>query len=316
VGTACNTTSDCATAICRSGACATTIECADGVTDGTETDLDCGGPDVGCARCADGKRCAASSDCQRANCAGGLCISCQDRKQNGNETGVDCGGNGQGCSRCGLGQGCRVAGDCASGLCTGNLCVNTSCTDGRRDGNETGVDCGGSDPSCNRCPNGSACNQGSDCASTSCVAGVCSACGDGALDGSESDVDCGGADPSCGRCAPGKLCGNDADCASNACEGGRCCGGNQGDCTRCAERLSATLDCSTLGQGQDPTGVINCGNFLACLASHPAACPTRTALGCSGDPPTDACPHNTYGGNAGTGLTRANQVLTNAGCQL
>jgi hypothetical protein len=63
--------------------------------------------------------------------------------------------------------------------------------------------------------------------------------------------------------------------------------------------------------------VINCRNFLQCLASNPTVCPTRNAPGCSGDnQATDACPHNDYGGNAGTGLTRANQVLQNAGCQL
>ena len=53
------------------------------------------------------------------------------------------------------------------------------------------------------------------------------------------------------------------------------------------------------------------------LAENADRCPTRNAPGCSGDnQATDACPHNDFGGNAGTGVTRANQVLTNAGCQL
>jgi len=63
--------------------------------------------------------------------------------------------------------------------------------------------------------------------------------------------------------------------------------------------------------------VTNCRNFLACLANNPAICPTRNAPGCSGDDQlNDACPHNSYGGNAGTGVSRASQVLQNAGCQL
>jgi hypothetical protein len=63
--------------------------------------------------------------------------------------------------------------------------------------------------------------------------------------------------------------------------------------------------------------VLNCRNFLQCLANNPAVCATRDAPGCSGDDQlNDACPHNDYGGNAGTGLTRVNQVLLNAGCQL
>jgi hypothetical protein len=53
------------------------------------------------------------------------------------------------------------------------------------------------------------------------------------------------------------------------------------------------------------------------LSSNAARCPTRNTPGCSGDDQVnDACPHNNFGGNAGTGLTRANQVLQNAGCQL
>ena len=69
-------------------------------------------------------------------------------------------------------------------------------------------------------------------------------------------------------------------------------------------------------QGVDSTGVLNCNRFLACLTENADRCPTRSTPGCSGDNPTDACPHNTYGGNAGTGITRADQVLENAGCQL
>jgi hypothetical protein len=134
--------------------------------------------------------------------------------------------------------------------------------------------------------------------------------------GSETDTDCGGADLACNRCAPGDTCAADSDCASGACQDGTCCGGSQGDCTRCAQRLSPTIDCNAPAAGVDSTGVLNCNAFLACLTANVARCPTRNTPGCSGDnQATDACPHNDYGGNAGTGITRANQVLVNAGCE-
>jgi hypothetical protein len=40
-------------------------------------------------------------------------------------------------------------GDCLSGVCSGAVCQPASCTDGVQNGNETGVDCGGS---CKACP--------------------------------------------------------------------------------------------------------------------------------------------------------------------
>ncbi len=41
--------------------------CANGVKDGTETDVDCGGS--GCSKCANGKTCTLASDCASGNCA-------------------------------------------------------------------------------------------------------------------------------------------------------------------------------------------------------------------------------------------------------
>src|SRR6185436_17561402 len=111
-------------------------------------------------------------------------------------------------------------------------------------------------------------------ASGVCTGNICISCADGARNGTETDVDCGGASSACGRCAPGLLCQADADCSSGACVGGRCCGGSQGDCTRCAERLSPNIDCDAPQAGQDSTGVINCRNFLQCLANNPGICPT------------------------------------------
>jgi hypothetical protein len=171
---------------------------------------------------------------------------------------------------------------------------------------------------CDRCADGLGCQQSSDCAAgSSCASNLCISCGDDVQNGTETDTDCGGANAACARCAPGLDCRADSDCSSGACVDGSCCGGTQGDCTRCAERLSPTIDCDVPTSGQDSTGVLNCRAFLQCLADNIAICPTRDAPGCSGDnQAADACPHNDYGGNAGTGLRRVNQVLLNASCQL
>jgi cellulase/cellobiase CelA1 len=45
--------------------------CSDGVLDGTETAVDCGGGV--CPPCANGKTCLVSSDCQSDDCANGIC---------------------------------------------------------------------------------------------------------------------------------------------------------------------------------------------------------------------------------------------------
>jgi hypothetical protein len=68
--------------------------CSDGVQNGTETDVDCGGGS--CAACDDGESCAVNGDCTSGLCSGGVCTAastCSDGVQNGDETGVDCGGS-------------------------------------------------------------------------------------------------------------------------------------------------------------------------------------------------------------------------------
>ena len=55
---------------------------------GTESDADCGGS---CGPCADGKACAAASDCVSALCGAGACQvpTCADGVRNGDESDTD-----------------------------------------------------------------------------------------------------------------------------------------------------------------------------------------------------------------------------------
>jgi hypothetical protein len=63
---------------------------------------------------------------------------------------------------------CNAAADCSSGSCVNNTCQ--TCTDGAKNGNETGVDCGGS---CVGCAMGSPCNVNTDCGSGVCTMNIC-----------------------------------------------------------------------------------------------------------------------------------------------
>ncbi len=165
--------------------------CGDGIKDGAETDIDCGGGQ--CQACVDRKHCTVGTDCVSGTCnSANICVdpTCTDGKQDGAESDVDCGG--PQCATCIGGEFCAVDTDCASGICATNAfppipsdpnpptaCVNAlccargSCTDGIQDGAETDVDCGGA--GCPPCANALHCAVDSDCVSLTCsgAGGTC-----------------------------------------------------------------------------------------------------------------------------------------------
>jgi hypothetical protein len=143
------------------------------------------------------------------------------------ETDNGCGGGI--CPPCGVGRRCVVSADCISGVCAAGVCSSNTlpamCSDGRRDGSETDVDCGGS--ACAPCSAGRICLIASDCASgLVCVSNLCASpgatarCDDGVRNGTESDVDCGG---SCSPCVDGRVCVSGSDCISQTCSAGQRC---------------------------------------------------------------------------------------------
>ncbi|HEU5076184.1 MAG TPA: hypothetical protein VFU02_18455 [Polyangiaceae bacterium] len=97
--------------------------CDDGLINGTETDLDCGGES--CPGCGEGQECYYDSDCDDLKCLEGECSSdelpetCTDGEMNDTETDVDCGGQ---CAACDTGSICETPDDCASNRCVQGQC--------------------------------------------------------------------------------------------------------------------------------------------------------------------------------------------------
>lgn len=91
------------------------------------------------------------------------------------------------------------------------------CADGEPASNETGLDCGGVCPPCER---GDPCADDSDCQSNACQHALCVAshCQSLIQDADETGVDCGGACPAC----PGATCSDPAECASGVCTAELC----------------------------------------------------------------------------------------------
>jgi hypothetical protein len=238
----CEFDSDCLSGNCDGVHCDFAETCFNGVQDGFETGVDCGGG--ACPGC-DGEECGADRDCASGVCRNTACQvpTCSDDVRNGGESDVDCGG--PVCPKCADGLVCRDDDDCESGQCNPNsICGQGTCTDGSLNGEESDIDCGG--PDCPPCENGRACFQDSDCESNFCDAfgsgdPVCRTptCDDLVRNGLETDLDCGG--PECPPCEDGSECLVDDDCESGVCnEAGLC-----GACARpCRNSSSGELvDC-------------------------------------------------------------------------
>jgi hypothetical protein len=120
-GCRCEEPEHCGSLDCQDGFCLPS-QCENGVRDGGEVDVDCGGRD--CTPCVPGHSCISNGDCLSGICDCGLCLeagdsaacdaACDDGVLNLDETGIDCGGV---CPPCEAGQRCLVDPDCRSGSC-------------------------------------------------------------------------------------------------------------------------------------------------------------------------------------------------------
>lgn len=162
------------------------MSCLNGLLDGGEVDIDCGGP---CPPCEVGSACISHLNCLSGFCLRRACSTptCFDGVLNQGESGIDCGGSclpchcfnnvpdldesdvdcGGSCSPCVLDLSCLFDSDCLSGFCFNGLCRTPTCRDEILNQGEVGTDCGGP---CRPCPS----------------------CFDGIRNRDEVDVDCGG----------------------------------------------------------------------------------------------------------------------------
>jgi hypothetical protein len=147
------------------------------------------GGQAGEAGCSDESDCPAAPPCRVMACSEGACV----------ETALADGSV------------------CTGGVCDAEgQCQASTCESKKQDGDETGIDCGGS---CSLCGDGAGCVTGGDCRSGVCENLKCqaSACTDGVLNGTETGVDCGG---NCSvNCALGSGCDVNEDCAVTAGDG-------------------------------------------------------------------------------------------------
>src|SRR5690606_27722391 len=188
------------------------------------------GPECGNGVVEEGEACddagasaTCDADCTPAECGDGVVNNAAGEACDTSGQSANCDADctlaecGDGVLNAAAGEECDDANSIDDDFCS-NTCVSASCTDQRKNGSESDVDCGGS------CPNGCALGQGcqghADCTSNVCDAGTCSqplpACDDGLHNGDETDVDCGG---SCGACPDGAGCLGGGDCVSGVCAG-------------------------------------------------------------------------------------------------
>ncbi len=252
----CNVDADCMAPApkCSMNVCVP-ASCNDGVKNGNETDVDCGGA---CGpTCGTGDVCGMAGDCADGVCAGGTCAAatCNDGVKNGNETDKDCGGGGA-CAKCAPNKTCNVNADCVGNQCSGagGTCV-PNCNDGVKNNAEVGVDCGGG--TCAGCSIGGPCAQDNDCA------------GGAYCDPSQTCV---------AKKPAGNACLTNNQCALGNCVDGVCCNtGCNGLCQAC--NLPGALGaCSPIAAGQDP--IDECAG-AASLCDGAGACKKANGQTCA-----------------------------------
>lgn len=236
--------------------------CTDGIRNGAETDIDCGGG--ACSPCADGLRCQDGSHCESQVCdEDGMCAApvCGDRAVNGEGEDCDDGEESASCdadcttATCGDGtinatasEECDDGGESAAcdSDCTPSMCgdglVNTSA--------DELCDDGGASPDCN-----------ADCTPTSCGDGMTNMAGNEECDDAGESATC---DDNCTFVS----CG---DGTRNATAGEECDDGGESavcdlDCT--AQSCGDGTINMTAGEGCDDSG-----ESAACNADcSPAMC--------------------------------------------
>lgn len=112
----CETNADCESNYCSEEGVCKVASCDDGLQNGWQTDVDCGGPKDSCPRCEAGDSCKENRDCAAGlQCNNG---TCQERQCLNEEE--QCGGE---CGPCSKGVECEVPSDCETRNCEDGVCV-------------------------------------------------------------------------------------------------------------------------------------------------------------------------------------------------
>lgn len=154
-----------------------------------------------------------------------------------------------------------------------------SCGDGKKNGEESDVDCGGA--VCSACGVGKACAVGLDCETGICINTTCQAavaCSDGKKNNLETDIDCGGA--SCAPCPDGNSCITNLDCQLKSCVAGKC----QLALPKCNDGQKngseSDLDCGGTACGPCPNGS-NCFGNADCNSGSCAGGKCKAVILCA-----------------------------------
>lgn len=144
---------------------------------------------------------------------------------------------------------------------TGGSSTQSSCSNGKRDSNESDVDCGGS--KCDPCASGLRCGTNDDCDSNYCSKGRCTdpTCRDGVQNQHETGVDCGG---ECDGCPDDVACTTNDDCAGDYCKDSVC----TDHCTSMLKDADETdkdcggADCAACDTGKHCLVAKDCASFV------------------------------------------------------
>jgi hypothetical protein len=270
---------DCISGVCKSATllCQPPL-CTDGVRNGNETDVDCGGAGFNghnpCPACADKKHCAKNSDCVHNACFGagpGTCVSCSDGAKDGNETDTDCGG--ASCDAqlktCATGQACVAPSDCKSGYCPANTCQL------RPDGNACTTS--------SQCLHGACLNVtggGKICCSSGCSDQGAASCG---TNGQCKPGGAACADYPSGTTCPGATCSG-STLTTKACNGtGACQAGTTATCPGHLDCNGGGTACSRACGSNDSSGDANCAGGYWCDGVSGGACQAPKPKGGSCD---------------------------------
>lgn len=270
----------------------------------TDTSLShCGGCDRPCdpasatGACSGGTCRIASCDTNRDDCNSSIADGCEADLMSP----ATCGGCGTSCPA--SAPYCVASG--ATFACT------SGCVDGRRGGDETDIDCGGT--LCAECTLGRSCRIDTDCAGTAiCTGGVCVACGECEPAATET-IACGrcgmqtrtcngacswGAFGACsgeGACMPGAVemqpcgrCGMQTRTCSASCgwsAWGACSG--EGECMPGASESRACGMCGT--QSRMCGSTCGWGAYSGCAGEGVCAPGTTTTAGCPGPCMAQTC---------------------------